>query len=422
MKYWFTLLLALPSIVFGQVTQTALVADGWVDVEEGQYVAGPVALVIEGERIVQLSTPNVLDAEIAKIDLPGMTLVPGMIDMHTHMTGSPDFHGYSRLSRSQMRSLLGGVQHASDTLLAGVTTVRNVGAGGFADVALRDAINDGDIVGPRMFVSGPSLGITGGHCDSNLLPPEYESKGQGVADGPWAAVQKVRENIKYGADVIKICATGGVLSKGTKVGVQQYSLAEMQALVEEAHRRGLTVAAHAHGTEGINDAIRAGVDSIEHASFIDDEGIRMARKQGTFLSMDIYVTEFILGEGEAAGILPESLEKERQVGSVQRENFRKAHEAGVKMVMGTDAGVYPHGQNLRQLSRMVQFGMQPIEALQAASINAATLLKQQDNLGSIKVGKFADIIAVPGNPLEDIRLMEAVGFVMKGGVVFREIE
>jgi imidazolonepropionase-like amidohydrolase len=201
--------------------------------------------------------------------------------------------------------------------------------------------------------------------------------------------------------------------------VQQYSLEEMQMVVTEAHRRGITVAAHAHGTDGIYAAIEAGVDSVEHASFIDDAGIKLAKKNGTYLSMDIYVTEYILGEGAAAGILEESLAKERKTGALQRENFTKAVKAGVKMVMGTDAGVYPHGDNLKQLSRMVQFGMTPMQALQAASVNAATLLNKENDIGSIKVGAYADIVAVKGKPLEDISVMEDVAFVMQGGIVVK---
>ncbi len=394
--------------------QTVIVADALFDSMAGVLKSKP-RIVIEGERISRVSFGgSIPDGDL--LDLSGHTLLPGLIDMHAHLTSSHELHGYKRLSDTNTRSALRGVKHAKNTVLAGVTTVRNLGAPGFTDVDLRDAINAGDVIGPRMFVSGPSLGITGGHCDSNLLPYGLNRQSEGVADGPWAAAKAVRRNIKFGADVIKICATGGVLSKGTKVGVQQYSFEEMQKIVEEAHRRGKTVAAHAHGTEGIYEAIRAGVDSVEHASFIDDAGIKLAKKMGTHLSMDIYVTEYILGEGEKAGILEESLEKERKTGGLQRENFTQALNAGVKMVMGTDAGVYPHGDNLKQLSRMVQFGMTPAQALQTASINGARLLKQEDNIGVIKVGAFADIIAVKGNPLNDISELENVRFVMKGGI------
>ncbi|MBX2848506.1 MAG: amidohydrolase family protein [Acidiferrobacterales bacterium] len=393
--------------------QTTIIADALFDSESGKLKANP-RIVVENNRIVSVGYGDIIPSGDL-IDLTGHTLLPGLIDMHAHLTSSHSLHGYKRLSSTNTRSALRGVKHAKATLMAGITTVRNLGAPGFTDVDLRDAINDGDVLGPRMFVSGPSLGITGGHCDSNLLPYGINTPSEGVADGPWAAAKAVRRNIKFGADVIKICATGGVLSKGTKVGVQQYSYEEMQKIVEEAHRRGKTVAAHAHGTEGISAAIRAGVDSVEHASFIDDEGIKLAKKMGTHLSMDIYVTEYILGEGEKAGILEESLEKERKTGGLQRENFTKALKAGVPMVMGTDAGVYPHGDNLKQLSRMVTFGMTPVQALQAASINGARLLGQQDNIGVLKQGAFADIIAVKGNPLSDVSVLENVQFVMKNG-------
>ncbi len=395
-----------------------VVADAMLDVESGQLISEPV-ITIEQGRITGIQSGGEYELSGDLVDLRGLTILPGMIDMHAHLTASSSEHGFKRLASSQTRAALRGVKHAKDTLMAGVTSVRNLGASGFIDVALRDTINAGEIDGPRMFVSGPSLGITGGHCDNNLLSVDYQSSSDGVADGPWEVAKKVRRNIKYGADLIKICATGGVLSKGTKVGVQQYSLEEMQMVVAEAHRRGVIVAAHAHGTEGVYAAIEAGVDSVEHASFIDDAGIKLAKKKGTYLSMDIYVTEFILGEGAKAGILEESLAKERKTGALQRENFRKAVKAGVKMVMGTDAGVYPHGDNLKQLSRMVQFGMTPLQALQAASINAATLLKKEDDIGSLKVGAYADIIAVRGNPLNDISLLEQVVFVMKDGKVVK---
>jgi imidazolonepropionase-like amidohydrolase len=271
-----------------------------------------------------------------------------------------------------------------------------------------------------MRVSGPPLGSTGGHCDDNLLPPRYNDVAEGVADGPWAVRRKIRENAKYGADVTKFCATGGVLSKGTTVGAQQYTLEEMRTIVEESHMRGRKVAAHAHGTEGITAAITAGVDSVEHASMISDEGIRLAREKGTFLVMDVYVSDYILEEGEEAGILPESLDKERLVSQVQRENFQKAHEAGVRMAFGTDAAIFPHGDNARQFAYMVRYGMTPIEAIQAATVNGAELIGWPDDVGSIEAGKYADIIAVRGNPLDDVSVLEDVRFVMKGGRVYKQ--
>lgn len=401
---------------------TYITAGAMVDVVGGQIVDNPL-IVIEHQRIISVSeNGSVPDTAQSVIELPDMTLIPGLIDTHVHITGSAKEHGYKRLATSNTRAALRGVKNAKRTLQAGVTTIRNLGASGFSDVALRDAINEGDVIGPRMFVSGPSLGISGGHCDNNLLPIDYNVSSDGIADGPWEVAKKVRHNIKYGVDLIKFCATGGVLSKGTKVGVQQYSFEEMQMIVTEAHRRGITVAAHAHGTDGIFDAIKAGVDSVEHASFISDEGIELAKRNGTFLSMDIYNTEYILSEGEKAGILEESLVKERKTGTLQRDSFSRAVKAGVQIVMGTDAGVYPHGDNLKQLSRMVKFGMTPMQALQAASINAAKLLKQEDHLGSIEKGKFADIIAVKGDPLQDISLLEDVKFVMKAGQTIEVIE
>lgn len=403
-----------------QAERVVLTADAMVDVENGRLVSDPVITIVDGE-ITDVSSGEATAGEGDEIiNLSGMTIVPGLIDMHVHLTGKATDHGYRRLQISHERAAITGVVNAKKTLMAGFTTVRNVGAPSFSDVALRDAIAEGDVPGPRLFVSGPSIGITGGHCsDNNLLPEEYGLVGEGVADGPWAARAKVRRNLKYGVDLIKTCSTGGVLSKGTKVGAPQYTLEELTALVEEAHSHGLKVASHAHGTEGILNAIKAGADTIEHSSFISDEGIELAKKQGTYLSMDIYNTEYILSEGEEAGILPESLDKERQVGATQRESFRRAHAAGVKMVMGTDAGVYPHGDNANQLSRMVRFGMTPGEALRAATYNAADALGQKGNIGVIAVGASADIIAVAGNPLEDVSLLENVIFVMKQGEVYK---
>jgi len=398
--------------------QTVIVADALFDSKTAKMKDQP-RIVVEKNQITSITFGGAIP-EGNLVDLSGHTIMPGFIDMHTHLTSSHTEHGYRRLASSTARSALRGVKHAKQTVLAGVTSVRNLGASGFTDVALRDAINDGDFIGPRMFVSGPSLGITGGHCDNNLLSYDFRVRSEGVADGPWEAAKAVRRNIKYGADVIKICATGGVLSKGTKVGVQQYSLIEMQKIVEEAHRRDMTVAAHAHGTEGIYEAIKAGVDSIEHASFIDEKGIKLAKQKGTYLSMDIYVTEFILSEGEAAGILEESLAKERKTGSLQRDNFRKAVDANVNMVMGTDSGVYPHGHNLKQLSRMVKFGMSPARALQTATYNGAKLLRKEDQIGYLTVGAYADVVAVKGDPLDDISLLENVDFVMKNGEIIKQ--
>ena len=392
-----------------------------LDVTNGDMIKNHVVIVKDG-RIDAVSPARSTDVPkgIEVLDLQGHTLLPGLIDMHVHLTSGGGYHGYERLKLTDERRAILGVVHAKETLMAGFTTVRNVGAGSFGDVALRDAINDGDIPGPRMLVSGPPIGITGGHCsDNNLLPPEYGISGEGVADGPWAARTAVRRNIKYGADLIKTCSTGGVLSKGTKVGAPQYTVEELTALIDEAHSRGLKVASHAHGAEGIINALIAGADTIEHASFIDDEGIRLAIENDAALSMDIYVTEYILGEGASAGILEESLEKERMTGATQRSNFRKAVEAGATIVYGTDAGVYPHGQNAKQLSRMTRFGMTPLQALQSATTVAAEVMGLGYEVGKIEAGYAADFVAVEGNPIEQIELLEAPSAVIKGGVRYR---
>ena len=392
-----------------------------LDVTNGDMVKNHVIIVKDG-RIEAVSP--VQSADIPKgtevIDLQGHTLLPGLIDMHVHLTSGGGYHGYESLKLTDERRAILGEVHAKQTLMAGFTTVRNVGASSFGDVALRDAIDDGDIPGPRMLVSGPPIGITGGHCsDNNLLPAEYEISGEGVADGPWAARRAVRRNIKYGADLIKTCSTGGVLSKGTKVGAPQYTVEELTALIDEAHSRGLRVASHAHGAEGIINALVAGADTIEHASFIDDEGLRLAIENKAALSMDIYVTEYILGEGASAGILEESLEKERRTGATQRANFRKAVEAGATIVYGTDAGVYPHGQNAKQLSRMTKFGMTQLQAIQSATVTAAEVLGLGYEIGKIEVGYAADLIAVKGDPIKDITLLESPSIVIKSGIRYR---
>jgi imidazolonepropionase-like amidohydrolase len=379
----------------------------------------PAVVLIEAGKIVAVGPNLTIPADTKVVDLGSATLLPGLIEMHDHLTGSPANHGYQSLAYSTPREAIDGVAAARTTLFAGFTTVRNVGAGGYADVALRDAINAGEVPGPRLVVSGPALGITGGHCDNNLLPAEYRRKEDGVADGPWEARAKVREVVKYGADVIKICASGGVLSKGDQPGTPQYTPEEMKAIAEEAHRLGRKVAAHAHGAQSIKEAIQAGIDSIEHASLIDEEGIRLAKEHGIYLVMDIYNDDYILKEGLKVGMLPESIEKEKQLGQLQRDNFRKAFQAGAKMAFGTDSGVYPHGNNAKQFAYMVQYGMTPMQAIQAATVNAADLLGWKDRVGTIEPGKYADLIAVAGDPLSDVHALENVAFVMKGGEVVK---
>jgi len=401
------------------IANTLLIGGNILDVKSGDIHNDKVIGITENKISYIGSRKNVPENNWTEINLKGATLLPGLSDSHVHLTGKTGVFGYESLQYSLPSKTISGVVNANKTLMAGFTTVRNLGAPGYADVALRDAIAKGEIPGPRMLVAGPSIGITGGHCDSNLLPFEYKIEAEGVANGPWAVRKKVRQNNKYGVDVIKFCGTGGVLSKGTKIGAQQFTLEEMTALVDEAHLLGLKVAVHAHGKEGIQTALQAGVDSIEHASLITDESIKLAKKQGTFLSMDIYVSDYILSEGEAAGILPESLEKERQVGKLQRQRFQAAVKANAKIAFGSDAGVYPHGINARQFSKMVEWGMSPLQAIQASTIGNAELFGLQTQLGSLEIGKFADIIAVKANPLDDIQTLEKVSFVMKEGIVYK---
>ena len=387
-----------------------------LDVRSGMLVNADI--LIESGVIVKVSKNIPVMSHYEIIDLQDMTILPGLMDAHVHLTGNTDLKGHEGISESSYLATIYGVKNAKQTLMAGFTTVRNVGASNYSYVALRDGIDQKEILGHTLLVSGPPHGITGGHCDSNILPAEYEYKAQGVADGPWEVRRKVRENKKYGADLIKYCATGGVMSKGTNVNNRQYTLDEMKAIVDEAHTLGMKVAAHAHGLEGIRMAIEAGVDSVEHSSLIDQETINLAIAKGVFLAMDIYVSDYILGEGAKNGIPEYSLNKERIVGKRQRENFKMAVESGAKMVFGTDAGIFPHGKNARQFKYMVEWGMKPIEAIQASTINTAELFGKT-NIGEIKETFDADLIGVKGNPLKDITLLENVGFIMKEGQVIK---
>jgi len=390
-----------------------------LDVKTGKLLSDQM-VVIEDGKIVSVGTAAEAKppADALRIDLSNATVLPGLIDAHTHLTMDPKF-GYEELGISIPRETLTGAKNARVTLLAGFTTVRNVGASGYTDVALRDAINAGDVPGPRMLVSGPALGITGGHCDNNLLPFEYHATGDGVADGIAAVQHKVRENIKYGSDLIKICATGGVLSKGDDPQASQYTLEELKAIVADAHRLGRKVAAHAHGAQGILWASEAGVDSIEHGSYIDDAGIAEMKKNGTYLVPTLYLGDWFLENAAAAHVPDFYLAKAKAVMPAARKNIAHAFASGVKVAFGTDAAVYPHGLNAHEFAVMVKLGLTPLQAIQAATINAADLLGWAGKVGSLEPGAWADIVAVDGDPLKDVTTLERVKFVMKGGEVVR---
>jgi len=400
---------------------SAIRAGRVIDVQNGKVATDQVILV-RGDRIEAIGGASTvaIPAGTKVIDLSAYTVLPGLIDTHTHITSDPTLPPFYSLGMSVPRVALKGASYARKTLLAGITTIRDVGAPGFSDVAVRDAINDGEIPGPRMLVSGPALGITGGHCDDNMLSPEFDYSSDGVADGVAGVRHAVRRNVKYGVDLIKFCGTGGVFSKGDTPGAQQYTFQEMQALIEEAHMAGRKVAVHAHGAAGIKAAIRAGVDTVEHASLIDDEGLQLAKKAGIYLSMDIYNSEYTQSEGPKRGELEEFLRKDREIAQAQRDNFRKAVKAGIKLTFGTDAGVYPHGDNPKQLAFMVRYGMTPMQAIQAATLNGADALGLKDKTGAIASGLSADIIAVKRDPLEDISALEHVDFVMKAGQVYKQ--
>jgi imidazolonepropionase-like amidohydrolase len=390
-----------------------------LDVKTGKMLTDQM-LVIEDGRIVSTGAASEVKvpADAVRIELPNATVLPGLIDAHTHLTMEPKF-GYEELGISVPREALIGAKNARLTLLAGFTTVRNVGASGYSDVALRDAINAGDVPGPRMLVSGPALGITGGHCDNNLLPYEYHAVGDGVADGIAGVQHKVRENIKYGSDLIKICATGGVLSKGDDPQASQYTLEEMKAIVADAHRLGRKVAAHAHGAQGILWASEAGVDSIEHGSYIDDAGIAEMKKNGTYLVPTLYLGDWFLENAERNHVPDFLLGKAKTVMPIARKNIAHAFASGVKVAFGTDAAVYPHGMNAHEFAVMVKLGLTPLQAIQAATVNAADLLGWSGRVGSLEPGDWADLVAVDGDPVKDVTILEHVKFVMKGAEVVK---
>ena len=402
---------------------SVITADRYLDVATGKYVEHPAIFVGDDGRITGIADARTVKwgSMVKHIDLGGETLVPGLIDMHVHLTSLAEIGGYRGLQYTDSFWTAVGVANAKKTLDAGFTTVRNVGSSDFGDVALRQAIDGKWIEGPRIIAAAYAIGATGGHCDDNSLPPSLDRKQMSVVNGAEDARAKVRWLHKYGAKVIKICATGGVFSLGDSVGGQQLSLEEMKAIADEAHMLHLKVAAHAHGDEGIHDAILAGIDTIEHASLASDATIKLAVQHRTWFDMDIYNDDYILATGTANGTEQQSIDKEKMIGLKQRQTFQRAVKAGVPMLFGTDAGVYPHGHNARQFAKMVEWGMTPLQAIRAATSNAAEALAQTGDVGTIAVGRFGDMIAVKGDPLQDVRLLEHVDAVVKGGVPIERV-
>ncbi|EQB33085.1 Xaa-Pro dipeptidase [Sphingobium ummariense] len=398
--------------------QVVVTADRMIDVLAGKAVEHPAVFITDG-RITGVADARTVrwGSGVRHIDLTGKTILPGLIDMHVHLTGLAEVGGYQSLRYTDSFWTAVGVANARKTLKAGFTTVRNVGSEDFADVGLEQAIDGGYVQGPRIVPAGYAIGATGGHCDGGGLPPSMDRKSPSVVDSPEEARAKVRWLHKYGARVIKICATGGVFSLGDSVGAQQLTFEEMKAIADEAHMLGLKVAAHAHGNDGIRTAIQAGIDTIEHCSLADDETIKLAAQKKTWFDMDIYNDDYILATGIANGTEQESLDKEKLIGRLQRETFRKAVRAGVPMLFGTDAGVYPHGDNGRQFAKMVEWGMTPLQAIQAATVSGAKALGWEADVGAIAVGRYGDIVAVEGDPLQDVTRLEHVTDVIKAGVL-----
>jgi imidazolonepropionase-like amidohydrolase len=418
-RFGFAAAAAVALLAGGAEAKTvAVTADRLLDAASGRYVERPLVIIVDGKVAQVGKAGDAVPAGAERVDLPGVTLLPGLIDMHVHLTSVAHIGGYNYLEYSDAFWPVVATKHARDTLEAGFTTVRNVGAEFYADVGLREAIDGGFVPGPRVVSATYALGATGGHCDSTFFPPSMAEKSPYTVDSAEEARAKVRLAKKYGAQVIKICATGGVFSRGVSVGAQQMTLDEMKAVADEAHMAGLKVAAHAHGAAGIKDAIRAGIDTIEHVSLVDDEGIALAKARGTYFAMDIYNTDYTQAEGKKNGVLEDNLRKDREVADVQREGFRKSLKAGVKHIFATDAGIYPHGQNARQFAVMVRYGATPLQAIQSATVVAAEALGRND-VGLVAPGRFGDLVGVTGDPLADVTVLERPAFVMKGGEVVK---
>jgi len=422
MIYRFALSVLAAATALSPASATSVVtASRMLDVQTGRYVENPAIFVDDSGRITSIADARTVrwGADVKHIDLGNRTILPGLIDMHTHLSPA-DIGGYRFLEFTGSFWPVVATASARDMLNGGFTTMRVVGSGEWADVGLKQAIEAGYVIGPRIVPAGHALGATGGHCDDTYLPPELQksTKEEGIGDSEEELKYQVRRQRKFGAEVIKVCATGGVFSRGDTPGQQQLTESELRAIADEAHMQGIRVAAHAHGASGINDAIRAGIDTIEHASLLDDESIRLAkaRKRPVWFSMDIKNTDYTQAMGTKNGELPENIRKDKEIGQVQRDNFRKAHQAGVRMVFGSDAGVMPHAMVGQQFRVMVEYGMTPLEAIQAATLNGAEALGRND-VGVLQVGRFGDMVAVDGDPLRDVTVLEKPAAVVKGGVL-----
>ncbi len=413
----FVACLLVASAYAQQPKVVAIKAARALDVRTGAMINNAV-IVVEGDRIKEVGSNLAIPANAEVIDLGSKTVLPGLIDCHTHLNF--ELGSLHSLNISIPRQALIGAKNARLTLDAGFTTVRNVGARGYSDIALRDAINAGEVPGPRIVASGPSLGITGGHCDENILSPEYHHVAEGVADGISSVQQKTREVIKYGAGVIKFCSTGGVLSLGDDPKAAEFTLDEMKAIVAEAHRLGRKVAAHAHGGDGLKHAVLAGVDSIEHGTYIDEEAVTLMKERGTYLVPTLYLTDWFLENYQKFNLPPSVIAKAKQVMPEMKKNIGRAFQLGVPVAFGTDSAVYPHGLNGREFAVYVRMGMTPIQSIQTATVHASKLLGWENNVGAIEAGKYADLIAVDGDPTKDVTELERVKWVMKGGAVFKK--
>ena len=420
MKWTLTALAAFAATTALHAT-TIVTAAHMLDPAKGVLLDNPVVVIGDNGRVVSLATGNAarpqIPADAKRVDMGDATILPGLIDMHVHLTSDPTLSGYKGLEYTDNFWTVVGVANAKKTVEAGFTTVRMVGSGNYDDVALKQGIDHGYVEGPRIVPATYAIGAIGGHCDATEFPPSITIPSPQIATGPVAFRALVRTLRKNGAEVIKVCMTGGVLSKTDSVGAQQLGYDEIKAIVDEAHMLGLRVAVHAHGTDGINDALRAGVDTIEHASLADEESFKLAKAHGAWFDMDIYNDDYIMSEGAKNGVFAESLAKEKVIGRKQRETFKAAHAAGVKMLFGTDAGVYPHGDNARQFVTMTEWGMTPVEAIRAATSDAAIALNRADDVGQLTPGHYGDIVAVAGDPTKDVRLLQHPVWVLKGGQI-----